>query len=253
MAVIPKLFFPARRLITDGVPLIDAHIHTELTDGNGCCKDYILRAKELGLSAIAFTEHADNTSNWFHRFAESKPRLQAFASPLQVYLAAEVKCAHPNGALNLSEDRMARLDFIVGVLHRYPDGKGGYLEFSELSPAEALDLDYQLSMALLANPRVDVIGHPGGVYSTFFGPYDTERMRELVTVAANNGRVVELNSAPRYGHVFPLILEKCLELDCLVSIGSDAHHLEQLGHVVAHLQGVLARRHPVRKASRRGI
>ena len=237
------LFFPAGRLLTHGVPKIDAHMHTELTDGSGTCDDYVARAKELGLSAIAFSEHTDDTSAWFDGFVDSRPRLQALADPLRVHLAAEVKCSHPDGTINLSAERGARVDFVVGVLHRYPDGNGGYLKFTNLTPEDALERDYRLSMALLENPRVDVFGHPGGVYASVFGrPYDTARMRELVTVAARNGRVVELNSAPRYKHVFPVILDRCLELDCMVSLGSDAHLVSQLGHVVTHLENELAER-----------
>ena len=60
-----SLFFPARQLLTHAVPRIDAHMHTTLTDGRSTLDDYVLKAQELGLSAIAFTEHADDTSEWF--------------------------------------------------------------------------------------------------------------------------------------------------------------------------------------------
>ncbi len=127
------------------------------------------------------------------------------------------------------------VDFIVGVLHRYPNGNGGYFSFKELQRAEAMEIDYRLSLALIANPGVDVFGHPAGVFSTYFGEYDRDKLRHLITMAVSQGKVIELNSKPRYRQVFPIILERCLELDCLVSIGSDAHRPDELGHVITVL------------------
>jgi len=229
-------FFRARKLLTDQIPTIDAHIHTSLTDGYSSLEDYVLKARELGLSAIAFTEHAGNTSTWFEEYAGSKERLQQLAGPVRVYLGAEVKLTHPDGKLNLDGQRIAKMDFVVGVLHRYPDAAAGYLSFKNLDPKEAMDIDYRLSLALVANPMVDVFGHPAGVYSFYFGKYHTGRLHDLIAFAASNGRVIEINSNPRYRHVFPIILETCLELDCTISIGSDAHTVDELGHVVSFLR-----------------
>ena len=235
-------FFRAHELTTSRIPQIDAHLHTALTDGKGSLEDYVLRAKELGLTAIAFTEHADDTSGWFEDYAHDKERIRKLAFPIQVYLAAEVKVAHTDGRLALSQPRLSMVDFIVGVLHRYPNGDGGYFSFKELKRAEAMEIDYRLSLALIANPVVDVFGHPAGVFSTFFGEYDRDKLRHLITVAASYGKVIELNSQPRYRHVFPVILERCLELDCWVSTGSDAHSPDKLGHVVTALTRAMNQR-----------
>lgn len=236
-------FFPARQLL-DHVPRIDAHgLHTVLTDGQGTFGEYIRRAKDLGLEAVAFTEHAsDATSYDFEAYANSKAQLQELAYPVRVYLAAEVKLAHTDGTLDLGPERRALVDFVVGVLHSYPDGQGGYIFPKKLDRQTALETDYRLANALIHNPSVDVWGHPAGVFAHFFGPYDEEKLRELIAEAAQAGRVIEINSAPRYREVFPVIVETCLDLNCLVSIGSDAHHPDQLGHVVGQLETYLSNR-----------
>jgi putative hydrolase len=229
-------FFKISELLDGNIPMIDAHVHTELTDGKGTIEDYIAKAKQLNLKAIAFTEHADNTSAYYDDYIAKKDHYKALAYPLNVYFGAEVKASSTSGAINISDERAAMADFVVGVLHSYPDGKGGYLKFRDLDASWAMDWDYQLSKALLTNSNVDVFGHPCGVYANYFGPYDPERLRELVTLAAENNKVVELNSAERYRHVFPVIFQRCVELDCLVSIGSDAHTTDKLGHVVSFLR-----------------
>lgn len=236
-------FFPAR-LLLDHVPRVDAHgLHSTLTDGQATFEDYIRRGKALGLDAVAITEHAsDATSYDFEAYARSKERLQELAYPMKVFMAAEVKLASPDGTLDLSPERRALVDFVVGVLHSYPVGQGGFIFPKKLQRDEALEMDFRLAKALIHNPAVDVWGHPAGVFANFFGPYDEKKLRELITEAAGAGRVIELNSAPRYREVFPIIIETCLDLNCLVSIGSDAHHPDQLGHVVGHLETYLKNR-----------
>jgi putative hydrolase len=229
-------FFKISEMFNGEIPMIDAHVHTELTDGKGTIKDYLAKAKEVNLKAIAFTEHADNTSTYYEEYIDKKDYYKELAYPLEVFFGAEVKLASPSGDLNISDERAGMADFVVGVLHSYPDGKGGYLKFKGLDASWAMDWDYQLSKALVSNPIVDVFGHPCGVYSNFFGKYDTEKLRELITLAVENNKVVELNSAERYRHVFPVIFQRCVELDCLVSIGSDAHTTDKLGHAVSFLK-----------------
>ncbi|MCY7350560.1 MAG: PHP domain-containing protein [Cytophagaceae bacterium] len=244
MSTLKGPFFPARQLLETGVPMIDAHgLHTAMTDGQGTLEAYVLQGKKLGLEAVAFTEHAsDQTSYDFELYAQSKARLQELAHPMRVYVAAEVKLAHTDGTLDISPERAALVDFIVGVLHSYPDGNHGYLKNKSLDRDIALKLDYTLSKALIQNPRVDVWGHPVGVFSNFYGPYDADKLRELVVLAARQGRIIELNSAYRYRHVFSSIVETCLEINCLISIGSDAHQPSELGHVVGHLRDYLKNR-----------
>jgi putative hydrolase len=229
-------FFKISEMLAGEIPMIDAHVHTELTDGKGTIEDYIAKAKELGLKTIAFTEHADNTSAYYNDYINRKNYFKEFAYPLQVYFGAEVKLADPSGAINISDERAAMADFVVGVLHSYPDGKGGYLKFKDMDRTWAMNWDYELSKALVTNPNVDVFGHPCGVYANYFGKYDTDKLRELITLAVENNKVVELNSAERYRHVFPVIFQRCVELDCMISIGSDAHTTDKLGHVVSFLR-----------------
>ncbi len=229
-------FFRASALTSDPIPRIDAHVHTTLTDGRSSFEAYVRRARELNLEAIAFTEHTDDRSPWYEDYLARREEIREIAAPTRVYFGAEVKMAHTDGTLALGDGRISRLDFVIGVLHRYPDGKGGYLSFDALRPKEALELDYTLSTALLANPAVDVWGHPAGVYAKYFGDYRESWLEELVDLAEKKGKVVEINTNPRYRRVLQPIVDECIGRDCLVSIGSDAHEVGELGHAVTFLQ-----------------
>ncbi len=229
-------FFRASALASDRIPRVDAHVHTNLTDGRSTFEAYARRARELKLEAIAFTEHTDDRSSWYPEYLAIRDRIREIAAPTKVYFGAEVKVAHTDGTLALGAERISHLDFVIGVLHRYPDGKGDYLSFDELPPNDALELDYALTKALLGNPAVDVWGHPAGVYAKYYGEYRESWLEELVHLAEKNGKVVEINTNSRYRRVFQPILDECIRRDCLVSIGSDAHEASELGQAIALLE-----------------
>ena len=224
--------FRASELL-EAIPMQDTHIHTRFSDGRNSYQEYIDRAYDLGLETIAFTEHADDTSPWFPEYVETLRRAHdEHAGKLRVCVSAEVKAAEHDGTPNMSLARMAHVDYLVGVIHRYPMGGDKWHEFDELSAEQALDLDYEISKGLASHPDVDVLGHPGGVYAHYYGSYDESRMRNIVDVANQNGTVIEINSHERYQRHFKMILDRCFELDALITLGSDAHGAEELGDVI---------------------
>lgn len=224
--------FRASELLA-AIPMQDTHMHTRFSDGRNNYQDYIDRAYELGLETIAFTEHADDTSAWFPEYIDTLRRARdEHAGRLRVCVSAEVKAAEQDGTPNMSSARMAHVDYLVGVIHRYPKGGDAWHAFDDLRADEALELDYRISRGLASHPDVDVLGHPGGVYAHYYGTYDESYMRHIVEVANENGTVIEVNSHPRYQRHFKMILDSCLDVDALITLGSDAHGVEELGHVV---------------------
>lgn len=45
-------FFKVSEMLKGNIPMIDAHVHTELTDGKGTIEDYLNKAKELILKDL---------------------------------------------------------------------------------------------------------------------------------------------------------------------------------------------------------
>jgi hypothetical protein len=65
-------FFRVRELLDGSIPLIDAHVHTSLRDGCSTSEEHALKARELGLSAVAFTEHVDDHSHCCEGYVGSR-------------------------------------------------------------------------------------------------------------------------------------------------------------------------------------
>lgn len=231
--------FLSSDILTKGTfPKIDAHVHTNWTDGRSTFEEYAIRAVELGLEAIAFTEHADDNSPWFNDYVNIRERIRELAAPVKIYFGAEVKVSCPDGTINLHPEKIKQLDFVMGVLHRYPDGNGGFQAFRDLSAQEAQEIDFALSKALLSNPLIDVWGHPGGVYATYFGAYQEDMLGELISLAVQEGKVIEINTKHRYRPVLDVIMRECSMHDCLISIGSDAHEVGELGEAHSILEDI---------------
>jgi DNA polymerase (family 10) len=221
-------FFPRAHEVEASLALQDFHIHTGLTDGAGTLEEFVVLARDLGYRRIAFSEHADNTSKWLpEQYLARRDALRQLAGPMEVYLGAEVKACDVHGNIDLADETIRQLDFIMGVVHRYPRPEGGYHSFTGIDPARAQELDFAITKQLLQNPLIDIWGHPGGVYAQRVGPYDAALLDELVGVAEANGKIVEVNVNTRYSHAYPHIVESVLRRNTRISLGSDSHSPNQ--------------------------
>ena len=115
-------------------------------------------------------------------------------------------------------------EIVVGVVHRYPNGKGGLTPFEEIkcfNSKKAARIEFTLSLALLNNKYVDVLGHPFGIYCMLFHDFPEDYFEKLLRESLKREKVIEINTKyllekNRYFH----LLEK---INPYVSIGSDAH------------------------------
>ena len=215
---------------------MEAHLHTTWTDGRDDLPRYLDRAKEMGLTHVAVTEHADDRSAWYPDYIRQRSSMHRHADPVQLYFGAEVRLADAGGRLNMSAERLSQVDFVVGVLHRYPCPGGDISDPRRISKERAQELDFSLSMALVANPAFHVFGHPGGMYAAHFDTYDPVLMDRLLTCAVEHDKVVEINGSERYRAATRHVLAFCLQHDVMISIGSDAHSIAELGTVRDYLR-----------------
>jgi histidinol phosphatase-like PHP family hydrolase len=122
-------------------------------------------------------------------------------------------------------------------VHRFP-GEDDYdfKKASVMSPEDALRIEFQLSMAALDNPEVDILGHPFGMSRNRFHTAPTDEMLfQLIMKATQKGVAIEVN--PRYCPDPRHFLSVCQKMGALVSLGSDAHSLEEVGRIVSILRG----------------
>jgi putative hydrolase len=216
----------------------DLHVHTSQTDGVGSIHEVLERAANRGLRVIAFTEHVRRDTPWFGEFAQRIREAAQRVPQVRVLVGCEAKAMHTgDDNLDAGHDILDACDIVLGSVHRFPDGAGGLLNFAELDAPTMARTERDLALALVRAAPIDVLAHPFGMYQRRHGPYPADYMRELMDATIERGIAIEISSS--YLRDFAGFMDLCAELNPYVSIGSDAHKLEDVGacrdRVVAHL------------------
>ncbi len=207
----------------------DFHIHTNQTDGVSTPEEMIQQAKDLNLKAIAFTEHVTHESNWFLDF---KKRIKSLDSGnIKVYVGIETKPLDFSGTLDVME-YMLDSDIVIGSVHRYPSPSGELIPLSDiklLSQMKAAEIEFNAAMGMLKNSKIDVLGHPFGVYSRFYKNVPEEYLYSLFKESLKRKIAIEVNT--KYFIETEKLFRILNEVNPYVSIGSDAHKKEELGRL----------------------
>lgn len=219
-------FVPADSLNFSSIPAIDFHIHTNFTDGRMDLLAALKRAEHEGLSCIAITDHARRESTYVPEYVLAIQALRE-KTPIKIYIGLEVKIKDFEGNLDISPDHKKLLDFVSGSFHRYPARNGGYLSVTGLSPAQAALIEVEASIAMIKARKSDVLNHPGRVHFNNFGtPLPTDHLRRIILAAKRSDVAIEINtSTPNWKE----ILQECIHQKALISLGSDAHDLHEVG------------------------
>jgi histidinol phosphatase-like PHP family hydrolase len=230
----PGLISQASELDLGSLPMVDCHLHTSWTDGDPTVNELYRVAVDNGLATILYSEHSRKTStDWFPRFAAEVRALPS--SPCRAYVGTECKVDSVDGALDTVPAISDLCDFVLASVHRFPGSHGTPIPFEDVSPNEAVDLEFNLTWAMLANPLVDIVGHLFGMsYRRFKVTPSDDKVRALIARAAVFGVAVEINA--RYHPDPHQLIRWCRELDARITFGSDAHKLSDVGAIVRRLK-----------------
>lgn len=206
----------------------DFHIHTNYTDGLSSPEEMVNRAIQLKLNAIAFTEHVNKTSDWFKEFSDRINSLKKNKN-IKIFLGIEAKANDFKGTIDATQDMITNSDIVMGVVHRYPDGKGDLIpleEIKNIGQEKSAEIEFNLTMGLLENKNIHILGHPFGVYSKFFTKLPEDYMKKLMTKALEKNIAIEINT--KYLLENKKFFRLLREINPYVSIGSDAHDKEDI-------------------------
>jgi putative hydrolase len=221
----------------------DFHMHTTQTDGKNTAEEMIAAASELGLAAIAFSEHVNRSSSWYPEFVAHVGTLRASA-PIRVYIGIEAKPLDFEGTIDASVQILDAAELIVGSVHRFPDGNGGLIPMAQvpsLGADKAIEIELGLALGLIRNPasRMDVLGHPMGISTKNFGGFPERAMRTLMMTCREHGVAFEIST--KYCTDLGRLVGLLRETNPLVSVGSDAHEKGDIGRSFAQLKHEMAR------------
>jgi len=85
---------------------------------------------------------------------------------MKIIIGIEVKPIDFKGTLDASKNIIEKSEIIIGSVHRYPDGKGGFInlrDIEKLGEKKSAEIEFKIGFGLLKNNQIDVLGHPFGV------------------------------------------------------------------------------------------
>jgi HisJ family histidinol phosphate phosphatase len=221
----------------------DLHVHTEYCGhAEGMTVETIVRqAEELGLSAIAITDHIFQHDNHaiIRRIRED---VAACAPSLKVYVGAEVDVDPDHTDGRFVTDTFEGLDYVVAGFHYVPT-VGNYprcLEDNVLHDEEFLSHWRTSLLGIVSNPVVHTLAHPGRLLaaSVDLDVHFEDALNvfaEAAELSMKNKIAWELNEmtghrlSPQWLDQWHRIYEIALEAGVKIVYGSDAHMPEAIG------------------------
>ena len=191
------------------------HCHTTASDGADRVEDLLAAADQRGWEYIGITDHSKASfqangldEDRLHRQVEEIKAINEKGN-FNAYAFAGIECdLLADGKLDLAEDILSSLDFIIASVH------------SSFSQTEE-EMTKRVIKAL-EHPLVTMIGHLSGRLLLRREPYSLD-LKKVIDAAAANGKVIEINANPMRMDMDWRHWRKAAEKGILASVNPDAH------------------------------
>lgn len=202
----------------------DLHSHSDWSDGGSPIEEMAITAMELGREYQVLTDHSPRLTIANGLSAERLARQLDVVDAVNAHLGGAFTLLKgievdilDNGALDQTDEMLARLDVRVASVH------------SKL----AMDRDAMTRRMVNAvrNPFTNVLGHCTGRLVTGgrgTRPQSQFDARAVFEACAEHGVAVEINARPERRDPPTRLLELARDIGCLFSLDSDAHAPGQL-------------------------
>lgn len=196
------------------------HAHSVWSDGHNTIREMVEACLQRGFTYVGITDHSKAAAYAGGLNAEALRRQQAEIEQLQdeyqgrIRIFKGIECdILRDGTLDFPDDVLGTLDFVVASIHS---------NFT-LSQEEQT----QRMLRAIANPYVDIIGHPTGrlLLNREGYPLDQEAMIEA---AARYGVCIEINAHPSRLDLDWRFLRRARDKGIKIPINPDAHAIDGL-------------------------
>lgn len=191
----------------------DFHTHTNWSDGASSLLEMALMARELHYEYLVITDHSPSrahagglTIERLRQQSEVLREVQRQVPEVRLLHGSEVDI-HPDGTLDLPDEVLSQLDFVVASVH-------------SAMRQESEQMTQRLIHAL-RNPYVNVLGHPTGRIPGSRESYCFD-LSTLFEEALETGTALEINGA-RLDLEGPLA-RQFKDQGGLLAVNTDAHH-----------------------------
>jgi DNA polymerase (family X) len=192
----------------------DLHTHTHWSqDGKSTLEQMVAAAAARGYEYYAITDHSHYLRDG--RLAaqlEEIEKVRAQYPKLRILAGVEANI-RSNGEVDVPEDELARLDWVVASVHNAPENR----------PTERV-------LEALDNPYVDCIGHLTGRRIRSRGPRDVH-VERVIEKALEVGAFLEINGQPDRLDLRDVHARAAKEAGLKLLVNSDAHAVASQNYV----------------------
>jgi len=201
----------------------DLHCHSDYSDGAEPLSVVAEAARKRGYRYLLITDHSKsltiaNGLSDERRLAQIAEidRLNARRMDFRLLKGAEVDIL-PDGSLDMSEGLLERLDLVYVAIH------------SKFKMPRA-EMTKRVIRAL-EHPRANILAHPTGRLIGARDAFEID-MDAVIRAAARTGTAIEINAHPARLDLDASNCRKAAELGVMIAIGTDAHLLPELEHMI---------------------
>lgn len=204
----------------------DLHMHTVATDGRATIEEMAAAAQQRGYAYIAITDHSQalamarglDETRALEQIARIRAADAVFSAadpPLRIFAGIEVDI-HADGALDLHDTVLAQMDVVIASVHSRFD-----------LPREEMT---ERLLRAIANPHVNVLGHPSGRLLLRREPYHFD-FPSVLAACREHGVALEINASPERLDLNDAAARACGRQGVRVVINTDAHHPRHLDFI----------------------
>ncbi len=196
------------------------HVHSTWSDGQNTIRELVEACIARGYQYLGITDHSKVaayagglTEENLRRQQEEIDRLnEEYTGRLHILKGTECDILK-DGTLDYADEVLAKLDFVVASI---------YSNFN-LSPEEQT----QRMLRAIANPNVDIIGHPTGRILLGRVGYTLD-MEAVIDAAVEHGVCIEINAHPSRLDMDWRLVKRARDRGMKIPIDPDAHILAGL-------------------------
>jgi DNA polymerase (family 10) len=192
----------------------DLHTHTDWSaDGKNTLEEMVEAASARGYEYYAITDHSHYLRDG--RLAAQLDEIEAVRArfPKLRILAGVEANIRSSGEVDVPEEELARLDWVVASVHQAPENR----------PTERV-------LEAMANPYVDCIGHLTGRRIGKRPPRDVD-VERVVERALETGVVLEINGQPDRLDLRDVHARAAKEAGLKLVVTSDAHRIAAQSYI----------------------
>jgi DNA polymerase (family 10) len=192
----------------------DLHLHTDWSDGHASIAEMAEKAAQMGLEYIAVTDHTKTLAiangldeeRLMKQIAEVR-RVDEEHPEIRVLAGTECDIRR-NGRLDISDEVLAELDWVVAAVH------SGFKMEEQAMTSRVIEA--------IQNEHVNTVAHPTGRLIQRRSPYALD-LDAVFEAAAEQGVMMEINCYPDRLDLSDVNSRRAKEHGVKMTLGTDAH------------------------------